>query len=128
MATWARVEDSPGYAAMVELLDRLFGPEAAEALRAPFTIGTEEQLAQVMAGTFGEVTVTRHQGVARFDSLEGWLHTDIRGWTLAELIDDDQFAELEAAAPGALGHLVDDATGRVEFPAPALMACATVAI
>ena len=36
---------------------------------------------------------------ARFDSLDEWLHTDIRGWTLAEHIDDDQFARLQHGPP-----------------------------
>jgi len=124
VATWARVEDSPGYAAMVDLVERLFGHEAAGALLAPFAIGTAEQLHSVMAETFDEVTVTRHDGIARFDSLADWVHTDIRGWTLAELIDDDQYAELQAAAPHALSRFVDD-TGRVTFAAPALVATAT---
>ena len=121
VATWARVEDSPGYAAMVDLLDRLFGPDASEALLAPFSIGTAHQLRQMMSGSFDHVAVDVHEGTARFDSLDDWVHTDIRGWTLAELIDDEQYAELRAAAPAALGRFIDD-TGRVSFPAPALIA------
>lgn len=124
VATWARVEESPGYAAMVRLLDQLFGGDVAGALLAPFTIGTAEHLGDVMGETFADVAVTRHEGVARFDSLDDWLHTDIRGWTLAERIDDDQYEELRAAAPGALGEFVDGA-GRVSFAAPALVATAS---
>ena len=37
--TWAAIEESPGYAAMVGLLDEELGHWAAEALRAPFCVG-----------------------------------------------------------------------------------------
>ena len=40
VATWASVGDSPGYAAMVELLEEEIGDWAADALRAPFCLGT----------------------------------------------------------------------------------------
>ena len=39
------------------------------------------------------------QGQARFASLDEWLHTDIRGWTLSDDVDDEQF---ERSARG--GH------------------------
>ena len=41
IATWASIDQSPGYAAMAHLLQRLFGDEAANALMAPFSLGTE---------------------------------------------------------------------------------------
>ena len=41
--TWAGLDSTPGYAAMVALLEKcLFGPERADALRAPFVLGTSE--------------------------------------------------------------------------------------
>jgi hypothetical protein len=57
-------------------------------------------------------------------SLDEWLFTDIRGWTLAERIDDEQFARLRSRAAARLTQLVA-ADGRVRFPAPALIATAT---
>jgi SAM-dependent methyltransferase len=44
VATWAAIEESPGYAAMVDLLGEVLGGWAAEALRAPFCIGTTDEL------------------------------------------------------------------------------------
>lgn len=121
IATWASLDQSPGYAAMVGLLGRCVGPDAAAALTAPFTLGTEARLAQVVHEALPDAVVTRLDGVARFASLEAWLHTDIRGWTLADMIDDAQYGELLAAATTELAHLVGPA-GRVRFPAPALIA------
>jgi hypothetical protein len=54
-----------------------------------------------------------------------WLHTEIRGWTLAEHIDDEQFARLCQRASAVLGRFVGD-DGRARFAAPALIATASV--
>lgn len=125
VATWAAVDESPGYAAMVDLLGDEIGDWAAAALRAPFCIGTAEQLGDIMQAAFPGVVVQRREGHARFGSLDEWLHTEIRGWTLAERVDDDQFARLRRRARTELGHFVG-ADGRVQFAMPALIATATV--
>ncbi len=124
VATWASVDHSPGYAAMVDLLQRLFGDEAATALMAPFTLGTEDRLNALMRESLPNSTITRREGLARFDSVEEWVHIDVRGWTLADMIDDNQYTELLTAAKTELAHLTDH-SGHVCFPAPALIATAT---
>ena len=125
IATWAAVEETPGYAAMVDLLGDEIGEWAAEATRAPFCIGTPDQLAELLRPSFPEVAVERRSGQACFASLDDWMHTEIRGWTLAEHIDDGQFARLCRRASTVLGRFVGD-DGRVRFPATALIATATV--
>ena len=125
VATWASVEESPGYAAMVELLAEEIGDWAADALRAPFCLGTPEAVGDVMRQSFDDVAVVRHDGQARFTSLDDWLYTEIRGWTLAEHIDDDQYARLRRAAATRLARFVND-DGSVRFAAPALIASASV--
>jgi SAM-dependent methyltransferase len=125
LATWAAVGESPGYAAMVELLRRTVGDDAAEALLVPFRLGTPAAVAGVVGPVFPGVAVTRHEGTARFDSLAAWLHTDVRGWTLADAVDDELFAVLRAEAeadPTLAAHV--DGHGRVRFAAPALVAVA----
>lgn len=39
VAVWDRLENTPGYLAVTEFLQRLFGTEAADALRAPYVLG-----------------------------------------------------------------------------------------
>lgn len=124
LATWAAVEESPGYASMVELLQRVVGDHAAEALRAPFGLGTVELVHEQLGAAFPEVAVARCEGTARFESIDAWVHTDIRGWTLAGTLDDDTYAELLAAARTDLAQYTE-ADGGVRFPAPALIASAT---
>src|SRR5262245_1174166 len=40
--------------------------------------------------------------VMRFNSLDEWMFTDVRGWTLAQRVDDDQFARLSRRAAAGL--------------------------
>lgn len=124
VATWAAVEESPGYAAMVDLLGDVLGGWAAEALRAPFCIGTADQLSGLLHASFDDVEVHRRPGEARFTSLDEWLHTDIRGWTLSDDVDDEQFERLRREATRRLARFVG-ADGTVSFAAPALIATAT---
>ena len=109
---------------MVEMLGEVVGDWAAEALRAPFRIGTADELADLMRGSFGDVGVERHAGQAHFASLDEWLHTDIRGWTLAEKIDDEQFERLRRAVVRRPDHFVGH-DGHIRFAAPAFIATAT---
>lgn len=123
IATWSALDANPGYAAMAALLDELFGRDAARALEAPFVLGDAGEVADAMRPFFPDVTVTEHAGYANFASIAAWVHTEIRGWTLADLIDDDQYRDLLAAAETRLADFAD-ASGRVRFPSPALIATA----
>ena len=125
VATWDRLDNSPGYAAMVALLDRLFGQRHADALRAPFVLGDPQALCGIAeeAGIVN-ATITTRPGVATFASLDIWVHTDVRGWTLADMIDDAQFQTLLSAARSELAPFVE-ADGSVSFAAPAHFLAAT---
>jgi ubiquinone/menaquinone biosynthesis C-methylase UbiE len=124
VATWAGLAESPGYAALTDLLEELFGREPAEALGAPFSVGTEAELRAAMSAAFDQVAVQRLEGSARFPSIDDWVATDVRAWTLRDMLDDRQFEELRAAAQVRLREFCD-ADGRVGFAAPALVALAS---
>lgn len=119
VATWDRLDHSPGYDAMVALLQRLFGERIADALRAPFVLGDPDMLSALAAeaGIEGAEIETRDDVVA-FPSLEDWVHTDVKGWTLADMIDDDQYRKLLDAARHELADFVQ-ADGTVSFAGPA---------
>jgi SAM-dependent methyltransferase len=119
LAVWDRLGDDQGYARLARLVERLFGAEAADAIRVPFRLGDPELLAGLAAGAVSDPVVTRHTGVARFESIDAWLHTEIRGWTLADTIDDHGYATLLDAAQRELADLVTD--GRVAFEVSALV-------
>ncbi len=127
VAVWDDLAGSPGYAAMAALLDRLFGARIADELRAPFSLGDAGTLRALFAEAGMAAAEIRTQpGTARFPSLDSWVHTDIKGWTLADLIDDDQYAVLRREAPAALRRFVQ-ADGTVSFASPAHIATAVKA-
>jgi ubiquinone/menaquinone biosynthesis C-methylase UbiE len=124
VAVWDRLENSPGYAAMAGLLERLFGRRIAGELHAPFALGDPESLRALFAEAgLGKAKVATYAGTARFPSIEAWVRTDVKGWTLADLIDDDQYALLQREAAVALKPYAR-ADGSVMFDAPALIATA----
>jgi SAM-dependent methyltransferase len=125
VAVWDSLERTPGYEAVAVLLQRLFGDRAADALRAPFLLGNPSAL-QALFATAGiaDATVTTRKGTARFPSIKAWMYTDVKGWTLADMIDDAQFARLLEEAEKALRPFLA-ADGAIAFDAPAHVATAT---
>lgn len=119
LTVWDDVARSPGYAGMIELIQEMFGQDAADALRAPFVLGDKSVLLRVLEdGGLAGAELTSVAGTARFASIRDWVRTDVRGWTLGDFMDDAGFEALVAAAEQRLrGFAASD--GSVAFPAPA---------
>lgn len=124
VAVWAALDTSPGYAALLRVLQDLFGDAAADALRAPFNLGDPAMLRSLFAdaGVPG-VEVATYAGIARYPSIEAWMYTEIKGWTLADMIDDAQYQRLLDTAKQVLRQFAGP-NGAVSFSAPALIATA----
>jgi hypothetical protein len=106
VAVWGALESTPGYEAMVNLLKRLFGTQVADALRAPFALGNPDLLRGMLADAGArKATIETADITAHFPSLEGWVQTDVKGWTLGDMIDDDQYQTLLKAAREELSQL-----------------------
>lgn len=119
VAVWDKLENTPGYAAASLLLHKLFGASIAESLRSPFVLGDTGLLRDLFDDTgFTGVCVDTVEGKACFASIEDWMHTDIKGWTLADALDDNQYALLLKEAKNALRQFVLG-DGGVEFAASA---------
>ena len=125
IATWSGLDRTPGYEAMVALIADELGDAAANALRAPFVLGEIEDVEQLLAPIGTDLRLDEISGTARFASIADWVHTDVRGWTLADLVDDDGEAALLARAERELARFVT-ADGAVNFPAPALVGTVTI--
>ncbi|MEM8689583.1 MAG: class I SAM-dependent methyltransferase [Pseudomonadota bacterium] len=79
VAVWDRLETSPGYAAMVALLRRLFGEEAANALYAPYCLGETGPLLELFGEAgIGNAGVDTQVGKAQFPSLQDWVRSRLR--------------------------------------------------
>lgn len=125
IATWAAIEESPGYAALAEVLADLFGPAAAESLRAPFTMGDPAAIVAMLRDAhLRDPMVSREMGIVTFPSIDQWMFTEIRGWTLAGTIDDDAFDRLMKEAHSRLAAFRQP-DGTVRFDIAALVATAT---
>jgi SAM-dependent methyltransferase len=122
IAVWAPLADTPGYAAVADMLRGLFGAEVAMSIEVPYCLGDADVLRALLieAGAV-DVRLQTVAGKVRFASLQSWLHTDIKGWTLADVIDDAGYARLQAEAPKRLAQFVLR-DGSVEFAAPARIA------
>jgi hypothetical protein len=104
---------------MAGLLERLFGAETADALRTPYALGDRSELAALLADAgIDGVRIETLDGTARFPSLDAWVHTDVKGWTLAGTIDEDQYRILLAEARTELAPFVRS-DGSVAFASPA---------
>lgn len=124
-ATWSSLDRTPGYEAMVSLIADELGDQAADALRAPFVLGEREQVRDLLAPVATDARIDEIDGFARFSSIADWVHTDVRGWTLTDLVDDEGEARLIRRAERELASFVSP-DGTVVFPAPAIVATVTV--
>jgi ubiquinone/menaquinone biosynthesis C-methylase UbiE len=119
VAVWDKLENTPGFAALVALLRRLFGPQAAEALSAPFSLGNLESLLPLFRKSdLQDVQVITMNGNARFSSINSWVFIETKGWTLGNSIDENQYQHLLKEAERELQpYVISD--GTVEFRIPA---------
>lgn len=125
VAVWSGIEDAPAYAAISDLLGTVVGPEAAGAIRAPFVLGDPAALQRLFPSDRArEMKVRKLDGAAQFPSIAAWMHTEIRGWTLADDVDEAQFATLQNEAEKELRQFVGD-DGSVMFPMPACVVTGT---
>ena len=117
VAVWDALENMPAYATEVELLDRLAGIAAANAVRAPFVLGSRKGLVRLFedAGV-PIISIATHRGTARFPNIRTMVEADLRGWLpmMGIVLDDAQIEDILAEAETALGEYVA-AEGTVEF-------------
>lgn len=119
VAVWDGLESNPGYAAFTELLARLFGDKVADELREPYRYGNVETLKDYFSKAgMADVDIETKSRSTIYQSIEAWLHLDVKGWTIGKMIGDDGYALLEKEAKKALKQFVQP-DGRVLFPSPA---------
>ena len=119
------VDHSPGYAALADLLQQLFGKRTADAFRAPFVLGDPERLLSICAAAgIVDAKVARHEGSVRFASIKALISTERACvWTLGGMLDAAQFTELLEEAERALQPFVTT-EGAITFAMPALIVTA----
>ncbi len=125
VAVWDSLDNTPGYAALTELLQSLFGDHVAEGLRSPYVLGNPDELLSLFAKAgISNAVLRTEKGFARYPSIESWVHTDVTAWTISDLIDDAQYELLLETAQKEF-RTFEKSDGRVEFAAPAHIVTAT---
>jgi len=119
VAVCGPLADSPGYAALAEVAQRVCTPEVVELLRSPFALGDPERLAGLAraAGIHG-AEVRTHRCPVRFPSIDALVQTEVRASPIRDIIDDASFDALIRGARETLASWRKD-DGEVAFPLPA---------
>ncbi len=107
VAVWDSIERSDGYSAMQGLFRDQLGEDAAASLDAPFAMGQDGVLEGLFdSAGLGDVSYKRIEGSGRFGSIDEWVTTEVRGWTLGDSVSDQQLADLVAVARNRLNGFV----------------------
>lgn len=115
VAVWGTIEETPGYCAMATLLEREFGAEVADAVRKPYALGQPADLLSYCAQAgLSEVRLETLAGTVEFPSIDAWVHTEIRGWTLAGSFSEAAYAALLELARKELAEYTTE-QGQVRF-------------
>jgi SAM-dependent methyltransferase len=121
VAVWESLDRSEAYREEVDLLERVAGPEAADALRAPFVLGDRADLkALFQEAGVDSLEITTLHGTARFPSIRTMVEADLLGWLPVMGVDlpEEQIEEILSEAADVLSSYVT-AQGTVEFDSPA---------
>ena len=127
VAVWNSLENIPAYSAEVRLLEETAGKPAADALRAPFGLGDEKDLARIFADAgLASAIITTRTGTARFPSIRVMVEADLRGWlpVMGVILTEDQINRILHDAEQAL-HPWATADGHAAFPVSAHIVGAT---
>ncbi len=121
VAVWDSLENHAAYHREVALLEEMAGPDAADALRAPFTMGATDRVAALFEGAGVEsVSVTTRTGTARFPGVRSLVGADLRGWLplMGVHLSEETIDGILAEAETALAEFVTP-DGDVVFDSPA---------
>jgi ubiquinone/menaquinone biosynthesis C-methylase UbiE len=121
VSVWESLERSEAYPEAVDLLRRLAGTEAADALRAPFVLGDRGELQSMFeeAGA-AAIEIVTQKGAAVFPSVRTMVEADLRGWlpVMGVPLPEAKIEEILAEAEQVLAGYVTE-RGTMEFEAPA---------
>lgn len=121
-AVWDTLENNPGFAEKVAVLDRVAGTAAGDALRAPFCLGKAGRLVR-LAGEAGleAVSTTTVNDTARFHSLHEFVEAEVRGWlpVMGVHLDEETISEVHSACRRSHRNFVNRSDGSLDLPAAA---------
>lgn len=88
VAVWDKLDNNPGLAAEEYLWQQVFDGDVDET---PYKLGDRGALEELFKSSgVTDIQIATHEGTARFDSIESWIHTGAKGWTEDDSLSDDQ--------------------------------------
>ncbi|WP_035484586.1 methyltransferase domain-containing protein [Geminicoccus roseus] len=124
LAVWDRLDRTPGYAMLTDLVERHLGREAGMPIRASFALGDADRIRSLLeTAAFVDVEAASVDATARFPSIEDWVEAEVRGWVGGEFGDKAYAALLDDARHALAGYERQD--GSVEFALPAIVGTAS---
>lgn len=121
LAVWDTLENSPAYAIEVSILERVAGPAAANALRAPFILGDpSDTWGLLQEAGVASPSVLSKTGTAKFPSVRVMVEADLRGWlpVMGVHLTEQQVGQVLAEAESELAEFVTG-SGEIVFDSPA---------
>lgn len=118
VAVFDSLENHAAYHQEVTLFSRMISAQAGDAIRIPFSLGDTVDLKRMGEDAgFTAVSVTTHQGTARFPSLRTLVEANMRGWlpVMGIVLDGAKIEAVLAHAEETMGDFVT-AQGEAEFP------------
>jgi len=118
LMVWCGIGESPGFAALAEILERNIGPAAAAIMRAPFGLSDAGELTNLAhSAAFQDVTVQQRVGKVQFPSVERFVLSYVKGSPLAGPVsqaNDAAREKLVSDAKNALGKYTSN--NELAFP------------
>lgn len=122
VAVWDSLENNPGYSEKVQILDRVAGRPAGDALRAPFCLGDPTELRRLaeQAG-LRDIDIKTVSGEAGFPSMHAFVEADVRGWlpVMGVHLSEEVIGNVHAECARHLEHYEQGSGGPVNLPASA---------
>jgi ubiquinone/menaquinone biosynthesis C-methylase UbiE len=128
LMVWCGIQESPGFEALAEILERNVSPAAATIMRAPFGLSDANELSRLVAAAgFRDITIQQRVGAVEFASVERFVLSYVAGSPLAAHVSQASDAareNLTADTKLALDKYVSNRG--LSFPIAAHLLAATV--
>ncbi|MCZ6834853.1 MAG: methyltransferase domain-containing protein [Planctomycetota bacterium] len=124
ISVWEGLHENPVYSRLASIATERINDEAGTSLSWPFVLGETGKLADLCAeARISGVTITPHEGRAKFPSIDQFVRTEVKAWVLADHVDEANLDQAVADAEAAFASYCDEA-GAADFPLNGLIASA----
>jgi ubiquinone/menaquinone biosynthesis C-methylase UbiE len=128
LMVWCGIQESPGFEAFAEILERNVSPAAATIMRAPFGLSDANELSRLVAAAgFRDITIQQRVGAVEFASVERFVLSYVAGSPLAAHVSQASDAARENLTTDTKLALDKYVSNRgLSFPIAAHLLAATV--